>query len=276
MDSDNCQPSDEARTKLAQLDQRIEELGAVCVAFSGGVDSTFLLARAASVLGDRALAVTVSSPLSPSGEVAEAHRIAEALGVRHTILELDPLDDPQVAANEPDRCYYCKRGIIATVKRLAHDAGIDHVLHGEHAGDAADHRPGSRAARELGAIAPLAETGLGKSDIRALSKEMGLPGWNRPSMACLASRIPYGEPLTEANIQQVRRAEDSLRGMVGGDLRVRHHGALARVEIAAEQLHLAADSQWRDEVLRCVKQAGYTYAALDLEGFRSGSANEIL
>lgn len=262
--------------KLAKLEHRLADLDGLVVAFSGGVDSTLLLAVAARVLGDRVVAGTIRSPLNPAGEIELAERTARQLGVKHVVLGADPLEDDRVASNPPDRCYWCKLGVFGHLRKLAEAEGIANIAHGEHAGDRGDYRPGHRAAVELGILAPLAEAELDKDDVRELSRRLGLEGWQRPSMACLASRIPYGERLTDENLQQVSRAEESLRALGLTQVRVRHHGSVARIEMLPEDLSRLADSGWRQEVVDRVKQAGYLYVTADLGGFRSGSMNEPL
>ena len=274
----NIEADGEQRTasRMNALRIRLADCESLLVAFSGGVDSSFLLAVAARELPGKVLAVTVRSCLNPESEVDLARSQAEHIGAPHLVVDLEPLDDPDVAANTAQRCYHCKRAIFARLGQIAQERGIRCIAHGENADDSGDFRPGHRAAEELGILAPLADVGLGRGEIRALSRELGLPGWDRPSMACLASRVPYGTALTPELLEQVARAEEALREVQPGQLRVRHHGAVARIELPADQIPRLADPEWRGEMVRRVKLAGYNYVTLDLEGFRSGSANEVL
>jgi uncharacterized protein len=246
------------------------------VALSGGVDSALLTAIAASELGPRAAAGTIHGSLSPVGEVELARVLADGLGVRHVVVELDPLSDEGVASNPPDRCYHCKLVVFSALRKVAEELGLQHVAHGEHAGDMTDFRPGRRAAAELGIIAPLADAGLNKDDVRKLSRALGLPGWDRPSMACLASRVPYGERLTADLLGRIGAAEAGLRELGLEQIRVRSHGSIARIEVLEADLARLADAQWRRRVVAAVLEAGYTYVTVDLQGFRTGSMNEVL
>jgi uncharacterized protein len=260
-------------SKLAHLKDAIRASGSALVAFSAGVDSTFVLAVACEVLGDRAVALTAHSPSVPLAEREEARRLAAALRVRHLERESLEQDDPRYLANPIDRCYYCKSELYRLCEEAARAEGLAVVLDGFNADDRRDHRPGHRAAEERRIRSPLAEAGLGKDEVRAWSEAYGLATWDKPQMACLASRIPYGTPVTPERLGQVEQAESALRALGFRDLRVRHHGDIGRVELSEAELE--AGLRRRAELVAAVKGAGFKLAVLDLEPFRSGRMNAL-
>ena len=246
------------------------------VAFSSGVDSTFLLRVAHEELGDRVVAATIRSHTFPKRELDEAATFCRAEGIRHEIMDSEELDIPGFAENPPDRCYHCKRELFSKLLAFARDNGLAAVLEGSNIDDDGDYRPGRRAIRELGVISPLHEVGLTKAEIRALSREMGLPTSDKPSFACLASRFPYGERITAAGLARVEKAEQWLldSGMELKQLRVRSHGDMARIEVPPGDIpRLAARA---DEIAAAFKEFGFAYVTLDLRGYRTGSMNEVL
>jgi uncharacterized protein len=259
--------------KLEAVKGLVAGCGSAVVAFSAGVDSTFVLAVAREVLGDRAVALTAHSPSVPQVERAEARALATRLGVRHLERTSREQEDPAYVANGQDRCYHCKRELYRLCDAAAREVGAAAVLDGFNADDRRDHRPGHRAAEEARVRSPLAEAGLTKAEVRAWSAAYGLPTWDKPQMACLASRIPYGTPVTPERLAQVERAEAALRALGLRDLRVRHHGDIGRVELGEADLEAAFAR--RAEVRAAVKGAGFRIAALDLEPFRSGRLNEL-
>jgi len=266
-----------SRQKETQLIHNLESLHTVAVAFSGGVDSAYLLAVALATLGtDRVLALTADSPLIPRDEVALARDMACQLDARHQIVTINPLDIRDVAANRPDRCYHCKRAIFSKLLEDASAAGINTLLHGANVDDRSDYRPGQQAADELGVRAPLDEAGLTKAEIRELSKARGLPTWNLPAQACLASRIPYHVELSSDALIQVEQAEVFLRQRFGlTALRVRHHGKIARIELPPASWPEVISETTREEILAAFREIGFNTVALDLAGLQSGSMNKL-
>ncbi|MHB0878626.1 MAG: ATP-dependent sacrificial sulfur transferase LarE [Anaerolineae bacterium] len=253
-------------------------MGRVVVAFSGGVDSSYLLAASLEALGPAAvLAVTADSATYTEGERNEAEVLARSLGANHRVVHTDELSDERFAENPPDRCYFCKTHLFGDLWRIAADEGYSAVIYGATVDDLGDFRPGMKAARDLGARAPLLEVGLTKDEVRRLSRAAGLPTWDKPAMACLASRFPYHARIDEASLRRVAAAEAFLRGEMGlRQVRVRHHGDVARIEVDAADLPALVDDDRRERVVRHLKGLGYTYVALDLAGYRTGSMNEVL
>ncbi len=258
--------------KMAELHRLIGEMGSAMVAFSAGVDSTFVAAAAADVLGERAVAVTGVSPSIPASEVEEAKALAAQIGIRHVLLPTSEMDRPGYVENSPQRCYHCKTELYSLLEEMAERDGIAYVLDGCNMDDLGDHRPGRVAAAEHRVRSPLIEAEMTKAEIRELSKERGLPTWDKPAMACLSSRIPYGTPVTIESLDQIGAAEAFLRGLGIRQLRVRHHNDVARIEVEPENLEAVV--QHRERIVRRLKNLGYKYVALDLAGFRSGSLNQ--
>jgi len=266
------------RRKIDALERQIESLGSVAVAFSGGADSTLLLAMCLRVLGSPAvLAVTADSPTLPRSELAETEALARELGASHVIIPTAEMEDARFTSNPPDRCFYCKQELFESIRTLAGERGFLHTAYGATEADLGDHRPGMRAAAEAGAVAPLLEAGFTKQDVREMSRDLGLRTWDKPAMACLSSRFPYGTHLTQPDLTQVERAEELLRRDLGfRQVRVRHHGPVARIELDPQDIVRALEEPVRSRIVDGLKSAGYSYVTLDLAGFRSGSMNEVL
>lgn len=259
--------------KTTKLRAILADMGGCVIGFSGGVDSTLLFAVAADLLGERALAVTATSKTYPEREMNEARELAVRIGGRHMVIVSEELDIPEFRHNPRNRCYYCKKELFGKLRDIAGREGLDYVLDGTNSDDAGDHRPGRAAAGELQVRSPLEEAGFTKQDIRDLSRTLGLPTWDKPAFACLSSRFPYGTAITPERVDQVGTAEEALRGLGFRTLRVRYHGDVARIELGEEEFARAA-GMVRDDVVRLVKGAGFTYVALDLQGYRTGAMNE--
>jgi uncharacterized protein len=251
-------------------------MGGVLVAFSGGVDSTFLLKTAHEVLGKNVLAVIASSETYPQQEREEAIRFAEEFNIRYKVIETKELESSDFADNPPERCYFCKKELFSKLKDIAEAEGISYILDGSNYEDESDFRPGMKAGEELGIQSPLKDAHLGKSEIRQLSKRSSLPTWNKPSLACLSSRFPYYTKIETKNLRQVAQAEEYLRKLGFVQVRVRHHGQIARIEIESNEFPKITEKKVREAIIKSFKKFGYIYIALDLAGFRSGSMNEPL
>ena len=265
------------KEKHERLKEIFKVMGSVLVAYSGGVDSTLLLKVAKDTLGERGvLAVTALSPLYPDRELAGAKKAAQEMGLRHLLIESNELEIEGFSKNPPDRCYYCKRELFSELTRLAQKEKIPFVAEGSTLDDEKDHRPGRRAVQELGIRSPLKEASFTKGEVRELSKALGLDTWDKPSFACLASRFPYGEEITSDALGMVDQAEAFLLDLGFKQVRVRHYQNLARIEVYPQEMGRFMEGPLREKVVSRLKQIGYKYVTLDLQGFRSGSMNEVL
>lgn len=262
--------------KYNKLLEYLKSLDSVLIAFSGGVDSTLLAKASYDALGDRALAVTAVSSTYPEREREEARKYAGEIGIRHIFIESEELKIEGFAKNPVNRCYYCKRELFSKLRSIADSEGIKFILDGTNADDLSDYRPGRKAAEEMGVVSPFLELGLTKQDIRNISRELDLPTWDKPAYACLSSRFPYGEEITSEKLKRVEKAEDYLLSLGFKGFRVRNHGDMARIELDPQDISRLFDEDLRLKIVERLKEIGYRYVALDLQGYRRGSMNEVL
>ena len=265
------------QSKMTRLNEILDSLQSVAVAFSGGTDSALLAAAAFRRLQDKAVSITAYSSTLAMEEQSDAIKIAAGIGIRHLMLPADEMDDAGFRQNGPDRCYHCKKLRFGILADWAAQHGIHWIIEGSNADDVGDYRPGMKAIEAMPNVrSPLLEAGLTKAEIRALSKEWGLPTWDKPSAACLASRVAYGLPISAVNLAQVEQAERVIRRFAAGQVRVRHHGAIARIEVEPSQMQHLIDAETAKEISKELQSIGFFFVTLDLSGYRMGSLNETL
>ncbi len=262
--------------KKSALLKILSSFDTLAVALSGGVDSALLLAEARDILGDRLIAITARGPIHPESDLADAAQLCDDLGVRHLVIDSTVMELPEFLSNSSRRCYICKKAFFKQLMEAAEAVGVMHLVHGANVDDLDDYRPGLDAAREIGLDAPLMDAGFTKSEIREMAGERGLKAWNKPAMACLATRIPYGTPITIKAIEQIRSAEALLSGSGLTGCRVRHHGAVARLELPIDQLSLLTCDPMRRKIVDEMRNLGFAHVCLDLEGYIPGSMNRAL
>ena len=265
-----------ATEKLRALEERLRDLDSVMVAYSGGVDSAFLAATAHKVLGERMIAVLADSPSLARRDLEQAVAFARTIGMPLRIIQTEELEKPEYQRNDANRCFHCKTELFAGMEVLGRELGFTHIAYGMNADDTRDFRPGQRAAEEHAVLAPLADVSLSKLEVRTFAKAAGYTLWDRPAAPCLSSRVEYGRPVTREVLEQVERGEEAMRGLGFLEFRVRHHGPLARVEIARTEMPRALDMEMLDRITAELKAVGFQYVTLDAAGFRSGSMNAVL
>lgn len=266
----------ELSSKLESLEKILSDMQSVLIAYSGGMDSTFLLKIAANVLGDKAVAVTASSDTYTPQELQEAKKNAAMIGAQHLIVHTDELNDPNFSSNPPERCYYCKKELFTKLTGILACRGLNSIIDGSTCDDERDFRPGMKAVAEFGVRSPLKEAGFTKENIKKLSKEMNLPTWDKPPLPCLSTRFPYGTHITKEKVLRVGRAEEFLAGFGIRQLRVRDHGSIARIEVQRGDMPIFLDGEISNLIVEKFKSLGYAYVALDIQGYRMGSMNETL
>ncbi|MCX7981307.1 MAG: ATP-dependent sacrificial sulfur transferase LarE [Syntrophales bacterium] len=267
---------DDLKKKYEKLKEELLRLGKVLVAFSGGVDSTFLLETASRLLGEKCLAITVDSPLMKREAIKYSRTYTKQRGIRHEIINWNALSCDSIVFNQPDRCYYCKREVFSRISQISKDFGYPHVIEGTNKDDENDYRPGLKAIRELNVLSPLLHCNLSKEDIRELSRREGIPGWSRPAESCLATRFPLGASISYERLKQVEMAESYLNSLGYHEVRVRHHGEVARIELPEWQMEDFLETVRREGVYDRLMEFGFSYVAMDLRGYRRGSMNIVL